>query len=157
MFFQRANRKFFGWFLAGGGSICLAIAAGAFLFSWHFVNTAAHADGRILRMLEQNDKDNGKVYYPVFTFRDAQGAEHTIHSSWGSFPPQYEVGDAVPVLYSPGHPENATINRFFAVWGMPLIIGILGAVYLSVGLVVWFWPKIIQTFRKEPPVFASPH
>ncbi len=103
-------------------------------------------------MIEQKDKDEGTVYFPVFTFTDAQGTVHTIHSSSGSSPPDYEVGDSVPVLYSPNDPENAKIDSFFSVWGISLITGILGGIYLPAGLIVWFWPAIIGNFRRKLPV-----
>ncbi len=67
-------------------------------------------------MLERKDKDDETVYYPVFSFHDAQGVEHVIHSSSGGFPPAYEVGDTVPVLYSSTNPTNAKIDALFSVW-----------------------------------------
>jgi Protein of unknown function (DUF3592) len=154
MFFQRPRRKYIGGFLIASGAICLLVALISALYFWHFVRTASHADGKIIRMIEQQDND-GTAYFPVFTFRDAQGAEHTIHSSSGSFPPDYEVGDTVPVLYSPTDPTNAKIGSLFSVWGISLITGILGGIDLPAGFVVWFWPAIVGLFRRRPPVYAA--
>ena len=155
MLFQRPNRKVIGGFLIASGSICLVIALVSSLYFWHFVHTAAHTDGKIIRMLVQKDKDDGTVYYPVFSFHDAQGVEHTIHSSSGSFPPTYEVGDTVPVLYISTDPTNAKIDALFSVWGISLITGIIGCIELPAGLIVWFWPVIIGKFRREPQIYAA--
>ncbi|HEU5122544.1 MAG TPA: DUF3592 domain-containing protein [Verrucomicrobiae bacterium] len=154
MFFQRQSRKYIGGLLIIAGSICLFIAFVSFLYSLHFVHTAAHANGKILRMLEQKDKDERTIYYPVFTFSDAQGAEHTIHSSSGSFPPAYEVGDTVPVLYSSTSPTHAKIDAYFSVWGISTITGIIGGIDLPAGLIVWFWPALVGFFRRKPPVYV---
>ena len=144
------TRKFMGGFIITGGSICLLIAFTSILYFWHFVRTASHADGKVIRMIEQKDKDDSTMYFPVFTFRDAEGSEHTIHSSSGSFPPDYEVGDTVPVLYSPTSPTNAKINSFFSIWGISLITGVLGGIYMPAGFVVLFWPSIIGLFKRKP-------
>lgn len=93
MFFRNFNRRHVGGFLIFSGGSCFVVASLTFLFARHFVSTAAHVQGKILRMLEQRAHDGeSTVYYPVFTFQDARGINHTIHSSWGSFPLAYEVG-----------------------------------------------------------------
>jgi hypothetical protein len=140
-------RKVVGGSLIASGSVCLVIALAAFFHFWRFVRTAAHTNGKIVRMLEHKDRDDDTFYYPVFSFHDVQGVEHTIHSSTGSFPPAYEVGDTVPVLYSSTDPANARIDAFFPVWGLSLIPGIIGGVELPAGLIVWFWPALIGMAR----------
>jgi len=152
MFFQRHSGKPIGGILIAGGSICLLIALISTLYSWHFVRTASQANGKIIRMIQQEDKDDGTVYFPVFTFYDAQGAEHTIHSSSGSFPPAYEVGDTVPVLFSSADPTNAKIDSFFSVWGISLITGIISGIDLPAGFIIWYWPVIVGLFKPKSPV-----
>jgi len=116
MFFRNFNRRHVGGFLIFSGCGCFVVTLVTFLFTRHFVSAAARAQGKILRTIEQREHDGeSTVYYPVFTFQDARGVNHTIHSSWGSFPPAYEVGDMVPVLYNSNDPESAKIDRLFAV------------------------------------------
>jgi hypothetical protein len=112
-FSQSFNRRHIAGALIASASICLVISLASLFYSWHFVRIAAHAHGRIVRMIEHKDKDEETVYFPVFSFRDAQGEDQTVHSSSGSFPPAYEVGDTVSVLYNPNDPSNAKINSFF--------------------------------------------
>jgi Protein of unknown function (DUF3592) len=153
MLFRRPKRKYLGGLLIASGSVFLLIALISLLYFWHFIRTAAHTDGKIIQMLEQKDNDQ-TAYFPVFSFHDAQGAEHTIHSSSGDFPPAYEVGDTVPVLYSTTNPAEAKIDSFFSIWGISLVTGILGGIDLPAGLVVWFWPTIVGIFTRKPSVLV---
>lgn len=68
-----------------------------------------------------------------------------------SYPPSYQVGEQVGVLYDPHNPNNAEINSFFSKWGLSLIAGALSVSCLLTGFVVWFLPAIAQRFSLEPP------
>lgn len=144
------SRGHIGGVMIASGGICFVISLVSLVYSWHFVRVAAHTDGKIIRMIEHTDKDGDTAYFPVFSFRDGQGNEQTIHSSSGSFPPDYEVGDTVPVLYRPDDPSNAKINSFSSIWGISLITGIIALVDLPAGIVVLFWPNIAQRFKRKP-------
>lgn len=154
MFGQAFSRKHIAGALIASASICLSIALVSFVYFWHFVGIAAHADGKIIRMIENKDKGQDTMYFPVFSFRDTQGEQHTIHSSSGSFPPEYEVGDTVSVLYISDNPSNARINSFFSVWGITLFTGVIGLLDMPAGLIMWFWPNIHQRFKKKPETAA---
>ena len=134
-----------------GGSICGLVALASLFVCWQFVRLAARADGRVVQMVEQDGED-GKLYAPVFVFRDSSGEEHTVHSHTASYPPEHQIGDSVRVLYLPGRPQDAKTDRFFSLWGLPFVTGILAAFYVPLGLLVWHWPSIIQRFRHAPPV-----
>jgi Protein of unknown function (DUF3592) len=149
MFFKGPTRKYIAGILIGGGMICAMVALGSFLVGWRFVRTAARADGRIIQMLERKGED-GLVYAPVFSFRDAQGTEYKVYSSTASYPPEHEVGDAVRVLYSPQSPREAKIDRFFSLWALPFTTGVIVALYVPVGLLICFWPRFVQRFRHVP-------
>ena len=98
-----------------------------------------------MQMVEQQG-DHGTLYAPVFSFRDAQGADHIVYSSTASYPPKHQVGDTMRVLYSPEHPRDARIESFFSPWGLPFVTGLIAAFYLPLGLLVWFWPRIVDRF-----------
>ena len=153
--FQRTNRKYIGGTLIGSSAVLLAIALVSALYYWYFLRTASRTDGRIIRMIEHRDRGNHTTYFPVFTFQDESGSEHTIHASGGTFPPAYEIGDKVPVLYSPTNPTSAKIDSFFYLWGPPSICGIIGGIELPSGLIVWFWPVVSGAFRRKEPVCAA--
>ena len=109
---------------------------------------ASHADGRATG----RPRD---ALCPSVSFRDAQGAEHIVYSSTASYPPKHQVGDTVRVLYSPEHPRDAKIESFFSLWGLPFVTGLLAAFYLPLGLLVWFWPRIVARFRPRPPIIHA--
>ncbi len=134
-----------------GGSVCALVALASVFVAWQFVHSAARADGRVIQMVER-DGEHGKMYAPVFVFRDASGVEHTVHSQTASYPPEHQVGDTVRVLYSLGSPQDAKTDRFFSLWGWPLVTGLLAVFYLPLGLLVWHWPGIVQRFRNASPV-----
>jgi hypothetical protein len=92
----------------------------------------------VTKLVESRSGDSGTVFRPVFVFRDAQGAEHEIYSTVGTYPPAHKVGDKVSVLYKADEPENAVIDAFFDVWLLPLILGIIGAAQMLAALVVLF-------------------
>jgi hypothetical protein len=151
MFFKDQIRRYIAGMMIVGGCICALVALVLLFVGWHFVRSAAKADGRVIRMVSQ-DGEKGRLSAPVFAFRDASGIEHTVHSNIASDPPEHEVGDTVRVLYSPASPQDAKTDRFFSLWGLPFITGLLAGFYLPLGLLVWHWPNIVQRFRHAPPV-----
>jgi Protein of unknown function (DUF3592) len=150
MFFKRPSRRNIAGTMIIGGSICALVALASLFVCWQFVRSAARADGRVIQMVEQEGEHG--LYASVFVFRDSSGAEHTVHSDTASYPPEHRVGDTVRVLYLPGSPQDAKTDRFFSLWGMPFVTGLLAAFYLPLGLLVWHWPSIIRRFRHGPPV-----
>jgi len=44
------------------------------------------------------------------------------------------IGDTVTVRYRPDQPDLAEIEGFLSLWGLTLVFGVLGAVFLFVGL-----------------------
>jgi hypothetical protein len=67
------------------------------------------------------------------------GKRRNVQLSEGSFPPAYEVGDEVTILYEPEHPLDARIKSFGSsalMWILPGITGILGIAFLGAVLVV---------------------
>jgi hypothetical protein len=143
----RPKRPAVAWFLMGSACICLVVALGAAFYSWHFVGTAERTTGTIIEMREQRDKENGgTLYAPTFSFRDASGVQHIVASNVWSAPPQHRVGDTVAVLYQPTDPQGARMNGYWHLWGLPTITGLLGGIYLPIGLVLLFWPRIIGRY-----------
>ncbi len=120
-----------------------------------FVDTAARAEGTVIELVEKRDGNSGATFAPVYTFRDAQGGDHNIHSNVSTYPPRYKVGETVTVLYRPEKPDDAAIDGFFDLWLMPLILGIFGAVQLIVGLVILATRVIFGKPTAEPETPAS--
>jgi hypothetical protein len=81
-------------------------------------------------------------YYPVVAFSLPDGTRKTVQIGEGSWPPAYEVGEQVTVLYDPGKPINARIKSTSSdilMWLLPGITGTIGVVFLIVSVsIFWF-------------------
>lgn len=104
------------------------------------INREESALGRVVDMTrrleydEQNrDRVVGETYYPVVEFVAQDGEHRNVQLREGSFPPAYEVGDEVTILYEPDHPLDARIKASASsalMWVLPGITGILGIAFL---------------------------
>lgn len=86
-----------------------------------------------------NDRVIGETYHPVVEFRANDGKRRSVQLSEGSWPPAYEIGDEVTVLYDPQRPLEARIKSFGGsalMWILPGITGILGAAFLGAVIAV---------------------
>jgi hypothetical protein len=146
MFFRRTNRKPIGILMIAGGSVCLLVAAGWSIYSYHLTATALRASGRITEMVKRRGSD-GDYWYPVYVFTDRDGVLHTVHSSAGSAPPGHSVGDRVTVLYYAGAGDEAHLDDWSTLWGVPIVCVVIGAIDLPIGLVVLMWPRLVR--RKQ--------
>jgi hypothetical protein len=126
--------------LLSAGCICLGVALISYLHVRHFVARAVRTQGTVIELAEGHD-DQGAAWYPVFTYSDASGRKHTVHSNTGSSSPDLSPGDRVPVLYDPASPQDGTIEGLFYLWGIPLITGPLGAFHVLLGIVLFAWGR----------------
>lgn len=147
--FGKFNPKMIAILMIVSGSICLIAAATWSIHSWHLVSTAARATGHITELVERPSKD-GTFFYPVFTYADQRGVEHKIYSSVGTYPPPNQVGDTVTVLYSPGAEQNAQLDDWSTIWGIPIFLASLGVADSIMGIVVHLWPRITRRMRPTP-------
>jgi hypothetical protein len=102
--------------LAGGGYAASRTAA--------FLGTAASADGTVV------DLAGG---YPKVEFALESGEMRTFTSHVSSDPPAYDLGERVTVLYDPGDRGDVRIQGTFSLWGVPIILGGMGAVFAGIG------------------------
>jgi len=116
-------------------TVGLALLIGA-LFWYQNVKTfiagASVAQGTVVELVRSQSGSDSPTYRPVVRF-NANGRAVEFVSSSGSNPPSYSRGEKVEVFYQPSKPQNAMINGFFSLWGGPLIVGGLGAVFFLVG------------------------
>ncbi|WP_299006640.1 DUF3592 domain-containing protein [uncultured Shewanella sp.] len=74
------------------------------------------------------------TYAPIIEYQLPDGKMAHFVSSTSSYPPAYEIGEPVDILYSTKQPHNVSINGFFSLWIGELIVGGLGLVFLLIGL-----------------------
>jgi Protein of unknown function (DUF3592) len=81
-------------------------------------------------------------YYPVVEFALPDGTRKTVQLSMGSWPPAYEIGEQVTILYDPDKPINARIQSTSSnilKWLVPGITGTVGVAFLVAAMFVgWF-------------------
>jgi hypothetical protein len=91
------------------GSVFLYKATNSFLAE------AIKAPGTVFELVESRSSD-GTTYRPIVRFKSQNGQTVTFEASTSS-----------PLL------SHAEINDFFSLWGMPAILGVLGAGFFSAG------------------------
>jgi hypothetical protein len=91
--------------------VFLALGASCYNRTVAFKKTALQAQGAVIELKEESGAGahSGTAYYPVIRFADQAGQDHTFYSSMGSYPPAYEVGERVSILYNPANPKEAKI------------------------------------------------
>jgi len=127
------------------GVIPGALAVFFYLRTSSFIENAEIADGVVTEI-----EHSGDTYHPVFSFRDAKGDEHEIHSSVGSNPPSHQKGEKVRVYYDPQNPTDACLDSFFSLWFGPVICGALAVVPTILGvLLILVAPIVIKAISKD--------
>ena len=123
----------------------VAILVGTFslIKTRDFLVKAVEANGKIVELDRKNSGD-GVTYSPVFSFVEASGKQHTIHSSLSTNPPRYEIDEKVSVLYDPQNPQKARIDSFLNLYFVPLVMGIIGAINLLIGLLLVFLVPVLM-------------
>jgi len=129
-----------------------------------FLEVAITAEGSVINFIADYSNESS-TYRPVFEFSTKNGEILNITSSSSSNPPSYSVGESVEVLYEEAYPSEAIINGYFSLWGLPTILGILGAVFFIIGLGIIIYPNLKQnkhSFKRnrakielEPEVIAA--
>lgn len=96
------------------------------------MRTGVSTFGRIVRF-EARETDGSVSYHPCISFQDQKGNSYTFTSNAGTYSPQIEIGEKVPVRYLPDDPTLAFIPTFLYMWAAPLTFLILGLGGLSAG------------------------
>ena len=114
------------------GGAMLVAAGRQFTRRRAFVGHSAIASGTIVALTENRERDEVS-YFPKVKFQTASRHEVTFQSEMGSSSDARRIGDAVAVRYRPDQPHVAEIDSFMSLWGLTLLFGILGAVFLFAG------------------------
>lgn len=109
----------------------LLLGAAVFtLFSLSAVVGGESTEGVVVDLRRIPHKGGGESYAPIVAFL-ADGYEYETRGSVSSSFIDYEIGDEVPVVYSPDDPYNATIADFQQLWLLPTLLGGGGLVFLA--------------------------
>ena len=145
MLFPKTSKDWnnFSKVMIGLGIILVGIGAISSIRTLTFLNRAVLVTGEIIELAERKNFSRDILYAPVFTFRDRTGETHTVLSSIARALPAGDVGDRIAILYDPDNPKNAEVNSFVSIWGLSIIVGSLGVIFL-----VAFWVVAVVTKNK---------
>jgi hypothetical protein len=131
---QRAQLRRLAPFLvlAGVGLVALGVLQSRMLL--RLESTGTRAPGSVTSLSSSHSSDGGVTYYPQVSYTDGTGRRILFRDSVGTNPPMYHVGEAVTVLYLPGEPGRAVIDRGLWNWLPSAILYILGGAIFAGGL-----------------------
>lgn len=114
--------------------------------AYKFTHTARTAVGIVtaIPFHSSSDGDSGGVYYPVIEFTADNGQAVEYHSTSGSNPPEFRVGEKVNIFYDPADPQNAKIDSFLDLWFIGVIFSGIGLVGVIIGSVI-----LLLQFKKS--------
>ena len=123
------------------GGFCLwGVYAG--YISWKLETEGETTTGTVVRLEESDTSESGCcVYSPVIEF-DVTGQTYSFEGDNASYPPAYDVGEEVDILYHPSDPDTAQINTWTERWLFPIIIipaMLITALILNFFLIRSFW------------------
>ncbi|MBE8726537.1 DUF3592 domain-containing protein [Flavobacterium hungaricum] len=123
------------------------IALGGALYLYQnkreFLDKAITVQGTVKELISSRSK-NSTTYKPLVSFITKDGKQIEYTSSVSSNPPSYEVGEKVEIFYDPADPYDADINGFASLWLGPLVLGILGIIFFSIGFSIILFGRMKQ-------------
>lgn len=123
----------------------LSLGGWSYFHTKDFINRAASTSGIVTDLIEQNGHEGGSTYAPRVKFSDTNGTIIEATSSTSSYPPRYQVGDTIKILYDAEVPQKFRTTDWFSLWGSTIIGLAIGsfAVLMSV-LVALLGPIIFK-------------
>ena len=116
------------------------IGAFAFLRRLRFLWTAHTTSGVVNEVILMHLVD-GHSYQPKITFTTQTGETVSLTSVRMSNPPQFRVGQEVPVIYDPNNPFRAYIRSFSYLWFVSLLFGGIGSLLFILGMILILFNK----------------
>ena len=121
--------------LTGAGSLALGVYESHALL--RLEASGVRASGLVTSLIASRGGNGGITYRPVVCYTDNSGRSVVFRDSMGSNPPLYHVGEPVRVLYPPGAPGRAVIDRGVWNWAPSAILYLLGGALVSAGFAAW--------------------
>ena len=123
------------------GGAMLVAARWQFTRRRAFVQDSAIASGTIVELIEERVRNttsgsmNDEIsYFPKVKFQTPSGREVTFQSETGRGWKAGQIGRTVAVRYRPDQPDVAEIDSFMSLWGVTLVLGVVGGGFLFAGL-----------------------
>jgi len=132
------------------GLVLLVGGGVSFQHTRRFLATAVSVPGVVTENVWQDLRPSNNAvrgdFYPRIRFRTRDGQEISLITNTGSNPPSFRVNEPVAILYDPQQPYHASIQSFSELWFLPTLLGGMGIIFCSVGLVAPIW-KVLNTHK----------
>jgi hypothetical protein len=112
------------------GLLFIGLAGWFYLREYNLERSGYSAQGTVTGLVESID-DDGTSYAPIVRFKARNGRTIEFQSNHYTYPPAYEIGQTVTVLYPADDSSKAIIKGEGSL--LVLIFGILGGIELLVG------------------------
>jgi Protein of unknown function (DUF3592) len=120
---------------AGVGAVLALHAARGLVRRRAFLAQSVLAEGRVVGFRRQREGGSERdSFFPQIEFHTQAGHPVRFESETGSESPSLCVGDVVRVRYRADAPNEAELDEIFTLWGLPLLLGALGAIFSAVGV-----------------------
>ncbi len=114
------------------GLVLCAVAFFVYQNTQNFLATALTTEGTVVDLVSSYSRDS-TTYSPVVEYTTRKGEHISFTATFGSNPPAYTRGERVKIYYQESQPERAEIDGLFSLWGLPMILGSIGATFFLIG------------------------
>ena len=121
--------------LTGVGVIALGVYTSHTLLELE--GSGLRTSGRVISLSASSSSNGGTTYHPIVSYCDSAGRTIVFRDATGTNPPTHHVGDRVTVLYRPGDPARAIIDRGVWNWLPEVVLYLLGGALVAGGLAAW--------------------
>jgi hypothetical protein len=94
----------------------------------------------VVELVARQDQTGQVFYFPVVEFYLPNESRQTVQLSEGSSSPKHTQDERVIILYDPEQPSRSariqSVGSSLLMWIVPIITGVVGAVFLAAALFV---------------------
>lgn len=118
----------------------LLTALGIFIWRTNQLSDYQQTEGTVVsleraRSMSVRNRNNGS--YPVVRF-ELEGRSYQFVGGLATSPPAFDIGEKVPVYYSPANPADAIVGSFWQLWFLPILFGSMGTFFMLPVLLMRF-------------------
>ena len=135
-----------GWNITTAIALGLLFLAGYLALKEHRWLRQAHTThGSVISLRVSVGRKGGKSFYPRIRFVGRDGQHHEFEGGIGSNPPDFQVGESVPVAYDVASSEGRILT-FGQRFGFPASLAVLALALLGLRIVFLAGDYLVPRF-----------
>lgn len=103
----------------------------------HGIKVVGHVTGFHRLYSRLNDRSLASGVFPIVTYADSAGQEHSITESTVAILSRLNIGDAVEIIYLARQPDRGVRNNWLNLWIAPMFFGFMALALLWLFGLVW--------------------